>query len=107
MLKPIPQEQPGNASPDRGRTAAARRKKPAQKQAHFMRLEMNIRRLEQMERNIVEHAGRQLMDYIRKAENVTLKELNELIHNLQRTVIGLQKKRIRLVRKQQRKKKRR
>lgn len=107
MLKPIPQEVPGNPT---GHAAAAGKRKTTKKRTqstHVIQLEMKIRQLEKIDRNIFSQAGKQLMEYIRKAENVTIKELNELIHSLQRTVIGLQKKRIRMVRKQQRKKHRR
>lgn len=96
MLKPIPQE-----NPSRGEN----KKKLAHKQMHFMRLEMTLRNLEKTDRQLFAHVGKQLMDYIKKAENITMRELNDLIHNLQRTVIGLQKKRIRLMQRQQRKKK--
>ena len=72
---------------------------------HFLRLKMQLQQIEKLDPGLAATAGRQLIEFIKKAENVTLKELNELIHNMQRMVIGLQKKRIRMMRNEQRKKK--
>jgi len=99
MLKPIPQENPSS-----GKNTKKNNKQ--EHLTHVMHLQMKIRQFENNDRQLFAHAGKQLLNYLKKAENITFKELNELIHNLQRTVIGLQKKRIRIVQKQQRKKKR-
>ena len=40
-----------------------------------------------------------LLRYLKKAESTTLEDLGELIHNLQRSVITLEKKRVSLLRK--------
>lgn len=94
MLKPIPQERPSNSG-----------KRRTKKQTHFMRVEMSIRSFEKSDHQLFAHVGHQLMEYVKKAENISMKELSEMIHDLQRTVIGLQKKRLNIVRRQQRKKK--
>lgn len=106
MLKPIPQEDSGGMNQKKNvlKNRPTQQKKSS-KQMHFMRLNMQLQHLEKIDRGLAATAGRQLMEFLKKAENVTLKELNELIHNLQRTIIRLQKKRIRLMRGQQRKKK--
>ncbi len=94
MLKLIPQEHAGGEN-----------RKKTKKKTHFVHLELKLRELEKSDHRLFAVAGKQLMEYVKKAENISLKELNDLIHNLQRSVIGLQKKRIRIVRKSQRKKK--
>lgn len=70
-----------------------------------MRLEMKIRSLENVDTKLFSVVSKKLTEYVKNGENISLKELGELIHNLQRSVIGLQKKRINIVRRQQRKKK--
>ena len=100
MLKPIPQEQQATK---RSVIIAMRRNK--QKAPQLVHLEMTIQKLQKTDGKLFTTAARQLMEFIKKAENVSANELNELIHNLQRTVLGLQKKRIQSVRMQQRKKK--
>ncbi len=96
MLKPIPQERPSHR---------ANNKKNGNK-AHIMRLEMKIRSMENVDTRLFSVVSKKLTEYVKNGENISLKELGELIHNLQRSVIGLQKKRINIVRRQQRKKKR-
>lgn len=41
-----------------------------------------------------------LVDYLHKAGDCTLKEMSELIHTLQRSVVSLEKKRVKLLRKE-------
>ncbi len=98
MLKPIPQEQPSGNKQNAG---SKKKKSPT----HFMRLEVKLQNLAKGDSKLFAAASRQLLEYMKKAEKASLKELNELIHNLQRTVIGLQKKRIDIVRNEQRRKK--
>ncbi len=87
MLKPIPQEQPGK----RGH------KKKNKKQGRFMRLEITIRDLKKADRQLYDKVCEQLLQYVKKDENVSLDELNDLIHDLQRTTLSLQKKRIKII----------
>jgi hypothetical protein len=80
-------------------------KKKQKKQLHYLKMEINLHNVEKGDLHLFEKTGRQLMDYLNRAEKSTMEELNDLVHNLQRTVIGLQKKRINIVRAQQRKNK--
>lgn len=113
MLKPIPQEDSGGMNQKKNvlknRLPRSQNRpdpqKKSSKQMHFMHLKMQLQHLEKIDRGLAATVSRQLTEFLKKAENVTLQELNELIHNLQRTIIGLQKKRIRLMRGQQHKKK--
>jgi|GEM_PF-6857618 len=111
MLKPIPQENPSENQPRQKNNGRKQMQKNKQKikSANFIRLEMKIRELEKTDKNLFMSAGKQLIEYIKKAESITLKELNELIHSMQRTMIALQNKRIKLIRdlqqKEQKKKK--
>ena len=102
MLKPIPQEHPGSS---KNIHHFSRKSKKKNKSPAFMRIEMKIRNLGKGDSQLFMVAGKKLMEYIKKAENISMNELNELIHSLQRTIIGLQKKRIHMVRREQQKKK--
>ena len=96
MLKQIPQEDPSS------------KVLKNKKQPHLLHLQMSVLAKtapQQTNSPLFATAGRQLMEFIKKAENISMSELNELIHNLQRTVLGLQKKRIQSVRMEQRKQK--
>ena len=100
MLKQIPQEDPSTA---KGASAPKNKKQP-----HLMHLMMSApskNSAPQPNSPLFATASRQLFEFIKKAENISMSELNELIHNLQRTVLGLQKKRIQSVRTEQRKQK--
>lgn len=112
MLKLIPQENPSNSHMEAKRKQRTNIKidnnnanKKNKKQAISLRFEMNLRKLEKNDHKLFAAASRQLMDYIQKAENITMPELNEMIHNVQRTIISLQKKRIHLIRGEHRKNK--
>jgi len=99
MLKPIPQENPSNGGPHASAKKFARQRAAKNKQAHFMQLRMKVLELQKTDHHLFMKTGSQLVDYLKKAENITLNELNELIHNLQRTMIGLQKKRFKILNK--------
>lgn len=94
MLKLIPQEQ-----------SLVALSKKTKKKKQLMRLQMEIQSLEKTDQKLFQHVSRQLLDYMKKSETATISELNDLIHNLQRTVLGLQKKRINIIRSQSFKKK--
>lgn len=96
MLKPIPQE------PHQGATPAKIKNKT---RANFLRVQMTLPKVEKREMSIFALAIGKIANFMKKAENISLHELNELIHNLQRTVLRLEKKRIDLIRQAQRKKK--
>lgn len=51
------------------------------------------------EDRLLKNAGWQVMDYVKKAQAYGIKETGELIHQLQRSVLILEKKRIQLVKK--------
>ena len=118
MLKPLPQEgheSKRNIASTRSSLRGpimrsikstekkSKRHKKAPPQA--LQIEVTIQNLQNSDSPILAKASQQLMDFIKKAQNVTMSELNDLIHNLQRTVLSLQKKRIKSVREQLRRKK--
>jgi len=95
MLKPIPQE-------IQQKQKFKQKKKQAQP---LVKLELKLSEEKKAERHLVKTACLNLMEYIKKAEVYGVEEISELIHHLQRTVLSLEKKRTKLLRKQGRKKK--
>ena len=97
MLKLIPQENP-----------PAEKAKEVKKSGPKIHFEKFIRKEDQdsnIDQRTVKFTFVKLVDYFKKAEKYGIKEMGDLIHSLQRSVLSLQRKRNKLLRQQHHKKK--
>jgi len=92
MLKLIPRE---NTSPSKRRN-----KKIKTRIVAIPKLQQKLDAEMREENQTIKSAYLHLVNYIHKAGSSSLKEMGELIHSLQRSVLSLEKKRTKILRKQ-------
>ena len=97
MLKPIPQEITS------GFQNKKRQKQKQKLKIQVSKLQLKIHEQMKSDEKFLETIGMKLMDYGKRAEAYTLAEIGELIHHLQRSILNLQRKRLRLMQKKKKK----
>ena len=103
MLKPIPQEPTQGKSKKQPQQKPQSKKLQQQKSLQLVKLQLKLNRENPADQNVLKSACVELIKYVKNAEAFSVNELNELIHNLQRSVLNLQRKKFKIIRLIQRK----
>ena len=96
MLKLIPQET--------AQSQKRKEKKTKFQERYSAKFQSASRKDASLENRHIQRVCMHLAKYIKKAEQYGIKEMGDLIHIVQRSVLTLQKQRIKLIRKQQKRK---
>ena len=99
MLKLIPQEfsQEENKSQDKNKPQRENKTKHPENKRVDDKLRLDIIQQCREEKKILSALGLKLLDFGKRAETYSAEQVGELIHGLQRSVLALQRKRLRML----------